>query len=73
LLDVMVEGTLANPMDPVNPFNPMTRERVPAGQFPVALSAPIFIDADGDGRVDLEALPPADLLQLEEETTDPLF
>lgn len=73
ILDVMVEGSLQNPMDPVNPFLPMTRENIPGGQYPVAISAPVLIDATGDGRVTLRDLPTLDLLHLDEDEADPLF
>ncbi|MDK2970912.1 MAG: hypothetical protein PWP23_667 [Candidatus Sumerlaeota bacterium] len=57
VLDVIVEGSLEATMDPVNPFLPFTRDRgLPQGQIPMALSAPIYIDTDGNGKLDIEPL-----------------
>ncbi|MBX3729481.1 MAG: hypothetical protein KF858_09880 [Candidatus Sumerlaeia bacterium] len=67
VLDVVVEGSLEAPMDPVNPFVPFTRDRgLPNGQFPVALSAPIYIDTDGNGVLDIKPLDRMPLRMYEE-------
>jgi hypothetical protein len=50
VLDIVVQGGEGSNMDPVNPFNPPLSSRaVGRGQMAMAFSAPIYIDADGDG------------------------
>lgn len=52
ILHVLVEGDPALNQDPVNPsLFPTNDPSVPQGQRTMALSAPILIDANGDGRV----------------------
>lgn len=74
ILEVIVEGNIENPLDPVNPFNAFARDRgFPKGQFAYALSAPIFIDTDGNGKLDIETLPPLQPEEELEEFQDPPF
>ncbi len=54
ILTIVVEGDHALPQDPVNPFMLLTEDQQPVqGQRSFAVSAPVFIDADGSGTVDL--------------------
>lgn len=56
VLDVVVQGAPGSNMDPVNPFSPtLLASGIERGQYALAISGPIFIDADGDGLVTLEA------------------
>ncbi len=73
VLDVTVEGSLELPMDPVNPFYPSNPSLgVGAGQFPLTVSAPVFVDADGDARI--TPRPESDIQRVtEEEEADPRF
>jgi len=73
ILDIIVEGTSDVNMDPVNPFRALINsEDINQGQYPLAISAPIFIDADGDGKVTIEQTVSEDPT-LEYETEDPPF
>ncbi|CAN5313121.1 hypothetical protein BH09SUM1_BH09SUM1_20980 [soil metagenome] len=57
-LTVVVEGDDGLNQDPVNPFFlPAAISQIPQGQRTLAFSAPIFIDADGDGQVNLTPEP----------------
>ena len=61
VLTVVVEGDPALPQDPVNPFMLLTEDLQPArGQRTFAISAPVMIDADGSGTVDLRLPDPAE-------------
>lgn len=56
ILQVIVEGDATLNQDPVNPYFVPTRDpNVPQGQYSLAISAPIFVDADGDGVIDIES------------------
>lgn len=72
VLDVSIEGTKDLTQDPVNPFFTTNQTlKISSGQFPLALSAPIFIDADGDGRVTLK--PPPDQEPTPDDRHDPPY
>ncbi|MDX2177301.1 MAG: hypothetical protein SF028_12615 [Candidatus Sumerlaeia bacterium] len=52
VVEVLVEGDPGTRMDPVNPHQvPTVEPGVSQGQRTFALSAPYFVDADGDGKV----------------------
>ncbi|MCC5875030.1 MAG: hypothetical protein JJU11_02310 [Candidatus Sumerlaeia bacterium] len=56
ILQVIVEGDIALNQDPVNPNSVPARDpNVPQGQYSLAISAPIYIDANGDGAVNIES------------------
>lgn len=69
ILDVIVRGDPALYQDPVNPLAMPTREQsIAQGQTSFALSAPIFIDVDGNGVLDLD---PSDFMATEPEEEQP--
>ncbi len=73
ILDVTAEGTLELPQDPVNPFRPSNPGLgLWRGQFPLAVSAPIFLDADGDGRITPRSREELERMS-DEESEDPRF
>jgi hypothetical protein len=54
ILNVLVQGDPALPQDPVNPFiMPTYQPGVTQGQYSMALTAPVLVDVDGDGRITL--------------------
>lgn len=54
VMTVRVQGDPAVNQDPVNPFNVPTRSaEYQQGQVSLAYSAPIMIDVDGNGRLDI--------------------
>ena len=58
ILTILVEGDPGLQQDPVNPLvMPSTQRDLPRGQITYAVTGPIYIDADGDGKVtpDLES------------------
>lgn len=75
ILDVTARGNINRNMDPVNPFRPLLRYvEISDGQYPMAISAPIFIDADGDGQITInpKAASPT-IIEEQGEVTDPPF
>ncbi len=74
VLDVVVEGSIDIPMDPVNPFIALTRDnKIPRGQFPMAISAPTFLDIDGDGKITMPKVTPEGTTVEGEAGEDPPF
>ncbi|MGF1573668.1 MAG: CehA/McbA family metallohydrolase [Sumerlaeia bacterium] len=75
ILDVTVQGDVNRKMDPVNPFRPLLRYvDINDGQYPMAISAPIFIDADGDGQITINPIRiQPKLIENQGEVSDPPF
>ncbi len=53
VIDILVESDPGIVQDPINPRIVPTPQLFPQGQRTMARSAPIFVDADGDGRITL--------------------
>lgn len=53
VIDILVESDPGITQDPINPRVVPTPQLFPQGQRTMARSAPIFVDADGDGRITL--------------------
>ncbi len=53
VIDILVESDPGITQDPINPRVVPTTQLFPQGQRTLARSAPIFVDADGDGRITL--------------------
>lgn len=56
IVQVIVEGDPQLDQDPVNPHSIPSRDpSTPQGQYTLAISAPFFIDADGDGAITIDS------------------